>query len=210
LNIEDLKSVITGKTSADAIASGYRGTTLMWLMILEAERSLEFLVGGLRRPASAATEFRNAPGATPLKANVSMLISRGLEQKRAFFAAFLTRNYFGFSVLTRKVAKKIYWGKSIKLNCSLDAKLHGMERHRPAGVLPKRSPAQFNGKRVFVERGAGAPQTNSPQRLAFRIMAAISSTIADTTMGMIGEFAFGQHAGTSAATEYLFAPVSRR
>jgi hypothetical protein len=107
LNIENLKSVIAGKTSAVAIVSGYRGTMLMWLMILEAERGLEFLVGGLRRLTSAATEFRNAPGATPMKSNVSGLISRGLEQKRAFFAAFLTLNHFDFSVLRKKVAKKI-------------------------------------------------------------------------------------------------------
>jgi hypothetical protein len=108
LNIENLKSVISGKTKADAIVSGYRGTMLRWLMILEAERGLEFLVGGLRPPASAATEFRNAPGATPLKSNVSMLISRGLKQKRAFLAPFLTLNDFDFSVLTKKVAKKYF------------------------------------------------------------------------------------------------------
>jgi hypothetical protein len=38
------------------------------------------------------------------------LISQRLEQKRAFFAAFLTRNYFDFSVLRQKPAKKINAG----------------------------------------------------------------------------------------------------
>jgi hypothetical protein len=60
--------------------------------------------GSLRGLASAATEFRNAPGGLPMKSNVSMLISRGLEQKRPFLAPFLTLNHFDFSALRKKPA----------------------------------------------------------------------------------------------------------
>jgi hypothetical protein len=41
--------------------------------------------------------------------NARGLISRGLEQKRAIFASFLTLNHLDFSVLRKKMAKKINW-----------------------------------------------------------------------------------------------------
>ena len=44
----------------------------------------------------------------PGKFNVSALISRRLEQKRPFFAPFLTLNHLDFSVLTKKMAKKYF------------------------------------------------------------------------------------------------------
>jgi hypothetical protein len=55
----------------------------------------------------AARTPRTATGtvAPPMKFNVTTLIYRWLEQKRAFFAAFLTLNHFDFSVLTKKPAK---------------------------------------------------------------------------------------------------------
>jgi hypothetical protein len=46
-------------------------------------------------------------GGTPaLIFNASTLISRRLEQKKAFLAPFLTLNHLDFQVLTKKVAKK--------------------------------------------------------------------------------------------------------
>jgi hypothetical protein len=65
LNIENLKSVITGKTSAVAIVGGYRGTTLMGLMILEAERGLEFLVGGCADQRRQLRSLRMAQARPP-------------------------------------------------------------------------------------------------------------------------------------------------
>jgi hypothetical protein len=53
------------------------------------------------------------------------LISRGLEQKRPFFGPFLTLNHFDFSVLTKKVAKKIKWGKL--------KESQGLHGHKSAG-----------------------------------------------------------------------------
>jgi hypothetical protein len=55
---------------------------------------------GARR---TAREARMLPG----KINVTTLISRRLEQKRAFFAPFLTINPLDFSRVTEKMAKKL-------------------------------------------------------------------------------------------------------
>jgi hypothetical protein len=55
--------------------------------------------------------YRMKEHVLPVKINVTSLISRRLEQKRPFFGAFLTLNYFDFSSLTKKMAKNILEGK---------------------------------------------------------------------------------------------------
>ena len=56
-----------------------------------------------RRTAEYAADQLRLSGSFALPFNVSTLISRGLEQKRAFSAPFLTLNHLDFSVLTEKL-----------------------------------------------------------------------------------------------------------
>ena len=96
MKIENLKLEITGKISAVAFPHGVTGTGGL-------EKSVVSKLLASRQKGRAGRPCH------PGKFDVSTLISRGLEQKRAFFAPFLTLNHLDFSALTKKMAEKYYW-----------------------------------------------------------------------------------------------------
>ena len=133
MKIENLKLEITGKISAVAIPHGVTGT------------------GGLEKSVMSKLLASHQKGRAGRpchrgKFDVRGLISRRLEQKRAFFGPFLTPNHLDFSALTEENGQKIFLEKAIGRGREMKgivigpASSHAVRRRAQVDTAPKNGP----------------------------------------------------------------------